>query len=167
MDFDQAETITGTIPSTGTSPFTYNWLYSTNGGSSYSATTQCATNSGTGQIAGNTVTCSISPNTLIASTNYLFELKVTDGASVPAVGHIISISYRISFIPAHRRSAPTISAAKIDANQVETINGIIPSTGTSLYAYAWQVSTNGGAFMHTTQCTANIGSNQIAGNTVT
>jgi hypothetical protein len=167
LDVDQAETITGTIPSTGTSPYTYNWLVSTNGGVSYSATTQCATNSGSGQTSGNTVTCSIAANTLTVGTNYLFELKVTDSATTPetvssSASPTISVSSQLT--PA---TTPTISASKLDADQTETITGTIPSTGTSLYAYAWQVSTNGGSFMHTTQCTSNIGSNQIAGNTVT
>src|SRR5208283_361575 len=80
IDVNQAETITGTIPSTGTSPYSYSWQISTNGGA-YSSSTQCAVNSGSGQIATNTVTCAISGNTLSAGNTYNLKLQVTDSAT--------------------------------------------------------------------------------------
>jgi hypothetical protein len=166
LDYNQAEAVTGTIPSTGTSSYTYNWLVSTNGGSSYSATTPCQTTSGSGQPAGNTVTCSILPNTLTINSNYIFELRVTDSATTPntvasPASQTVSVSSRLSAI-----ATPSASASNLDVDQVETITGTIPSTGTSPYSYSWQISVDGGTYTSATQCAQNTGSNQISNNAV-
>ncbi len=63
LDSDQTLTVTGTIPTTGTSPYAWEWWISVNGGT-YVVTTQCAVNSGTGASAGATVTCDIPGSTL-------------------------------------------------------------------------------------------------------
>jgi hypothetical protein len=166
LDADQAETVTGTIPSTGVSPYGYSWQVSVNGGA-YAPTTQCAVNSGSGLSSGNTVTCSIPGNTLSTANTYAFELQVTDSASTPETAAssptpTITVSSQLT-----GSSAPSVSASLIDADQTESITSTIPSTGTPPYSYAWQISTNGGAFMHSTQCATNTGSNQIAGTPVT
>ena len=64
-------------------------------------------------------------------------------------------------------NTPSISANNLDQYEIETINGIIPSTGTSPYSYTWHISINSGAYSGATQCTANSGSGQIAGNLIT
>ena len=166
IDADQAEAVTGMMPSTGNTPYTYNWLYSTNGGSSYSATTQCATNSGTGQASGNTVTCSIVGGILASGQNYLFELKVSDSASTPEIvtsSASPTVAVASQLTPA---ATPVVSASKLDVDQAETITGVIPSTGTSTYSYNWYESVNGGAYSATTSCASTSGIGQIAGNTV-
>ena len=76
----QTLTVTGTIPSTGTSTYSWQWLVSVNGGA-YVDATQCATNSGSGAAAGATETCSIAGGTLTAHDTYNFELEVTDSAT--------------------------------------------------------------------------------------
>ena len=80
LNVNQAETITGVIPSTGTSTYSYNWYESVNGGA-YSATTSCASTSGIGQIAGNTVACAVPANTFTMGDTYTFKLQVSDGAA--------------------------------------------------------------------------------------
>ena len=167
LDVDQAETITAVIPSTGVSPYTYNWLVSTNGGVSYSATTQCATNSGTGQTSSNIVTCSIPGNTLSTIKTYSFELRVSDSSQANEIS-TSTASSTITVSPQLTQSAqPGIAYSTIDSSQTETITAVLPSTGTSPYSYTWHISVNGGAYSGATQCTANTGSGQIAGNTAT
>ena len=159
--------ITGVMPSTGNTPYTYNWLISSNGGVSYSATTQCATNSGSGQASGNTVTCNIVGGTLAGSQNYIFELKVSDSASTPEIT-TSSASPTVAVAPQLTPAAtPAASAPKLDVDQAETITGVIPSTGTSTYSYNWYESVNGGAYSDTTSCATTSGTGQISGNTVT
>jgi hypothetical protein len=75
--------MTGTIPTTGTPTYSWQWLVSVNGGT-YAPATQCAVNSGTGAIGGTTETCSIAANTLTAGGTYAFELEVTDSATSPS-----------------------------------------------------------------------------------
>jgi len=80
----QIETVTGTIPTTGTPTYSWQWLVEVDGAGGYSATTLCAVNSGSGASAGATETCTISAGTLIATDTYSFELQVTDSASEAA-----------------------------------------------------------------------------------
>jgi hypothetical protein len=82
LDVDQALTATGTIPSTGTPTYSWQWLISINGGA-FTTATQCAVNSGTGASEGVTEACSIAANTLTAGDTYGFELQVTDSATAP------------------------------------------------------------------------------------
>jgi hypothetical protein len=81
---DQGLTVTGTIPSTGTPTYTWQWLVAVNGGG-YEPATQCAVNGGSGAVGGATETCSIPANTLTAGDSYSFELQVTDSATAPSV----------------------------------------------------------------------------------
>lgn len=81
---DQIETVTSTIPTTGTPTYSWQWLVEVDGASVYSATTLCAVNSGSGASAGATETCTISAGTLIPTDTYSFELQVTDSASETA-----------------------------------------------------------------------------------
>jgi hypothetical protein len=79
---NQELTVTGAMPSTGTSTYSWQWLVSVNGGA-YAPATQCVVNSGSGAIGGATETCSIAANTLTAGDTYAFELQVTDSATTP------------------------------------------------------------------------------------
>jgi hypothetical protein len=82
LTVNQGLTVTGTIPSTGTPTYSWQWLVSVNGGA-YALATQCAVNSGSGASGGIEETCSISPNALMAGDTYAFELRVTDSATSP------------------------------------------------------------------------------------
>ena len=83
LNYNQALTLTGAIPSTGTPTYSWQWLVSINGGA-YGSATQCAVNSGSGAVAGATETCSIAANTLTSGDSYAFKLQVTDSAASPA-----------------------------------------------------------------------------------
>jgi hypothetical protein len=166
LDVNQAETVTATIPTTGTTPYSYVWLVSTDGGA-YTTSTLCTVNSGSNQNAGNTVTCSIPGGTLTVAATYNFELQVRDAASVletttSPVSGTVNVESQLT-APA----SPLISDASLDADQVETVTGTIPSTGSSQYSYTWLVSVNGASYVTASQCTSNTGSNQNAGNTIT
>jgi hypothetical protein len=164
LDVDETEAVTATLPSTGTSPFFYSWLFSDNGG--LFGTAPCDVSSGSGQVSGNTVTCSIPGNALSIGHAYSFELEVSDGASIPetatsASSSSVSVSSQLT-----QASVPTASASEVNAYQAETITGVVPSTGTPLYFYHWHQSINGGSPFHSPLCTQTIGSNQLAGGSV-
>jgi hypothetical protein len=83
LNIDQPLNITGTIPTTGTPTYSWQWLVSINGGT-YASATQCAVNRGTGAVGGATKTCSIAANTLTVGDTYAFELEVADSATSPS-----------------------------------------------------------------------------------
>ena len=133
IDANQAETVSGSIPSTGTSPYSWSWLISINGGG-YSTATQCATNSGTGASASAPETCSISASTLTGGDTYNFELKVTDATTTTATS---AASATLTVDPALTAGGVTPSSPSIISGNsvVLTAN---PSGGTGTYtAYQW------------------------------
>jgi hypothetical protein len=165
LDRDQAETITGVMPSSGTSPYSYIWQVSINGGA-FTTTNQCTANTGGNQISGNVITCSIAANQLTATDNYNFRLKLTDSASTPTTASSANALVNVAALLS-KPSAPTLSASKLDISQIETVNGIIPSGGTSLYSYSWLISINSAPYVSASECLTSSGSNQITGNTIT
>ena len=82
MGVSQPLTVTGVIPSTGTTSYSWVWLISTNAGA-FVPLTQCVVNGGSGAAGGATETCSLPANTLTAGNTYTFELEVNDNASTP------------------------------------------------------------------------------------
>jgi hypothetical protein len=82
LNVNEGLTLTGTIPSTGTPTYSWEWLISIDGGA-YVAATQCVVNGGTGASGGATERCSIAAGTLTAGDTYSFELRVTDSATSP------------------------------------------------------------------------------------
>ena len=166
LDVDQPLTVTGSIPSTGTATYTWQWLVSVNGGS-LALATQCATSGGTGASAGATETCVIVGSTLTVGSTYAFVLNVTDSASVPETQNsspsaTVSVASMLT-----APTKPTVNRPALDTNQVLTVTGTLPSTGTSPYAWEWLVSVNGGAFGPTNQCAVNSGSGASPGATET
>ena len=116
LDADQAMKVTGTIPSTGTSSYSWEWLVAINGGGTYLLTTLCLVNSGSGASGGAGVTCTIPGNTLIASTTYNFELQVTDNASAPE--QVTSLaSATVTTSSALTAGSPTPTAPVLDLGQ--------------------------------------------------
>jgi len=161
LDTDQTLTVSGTIPSTGTGPYQYEWLFSTGG--AYAKATMCATPSGSGVIASTPETCSIAANSLTAGSTYTFELLVNDSASTPETATSAASSGVAVNSALTSPAAPTVSAAKLDVDQALTVSGTLPSTGTSTYAWQWLVSVDSGAYGSTTQCTTNGGGGAIGG----
>jgi len=160
VDLGQTSTLTDTIPGTGTAPYSYAWLYSTNGGSSYSAATaaECATPSGSGDGAGATVTCSFATTGSTPTGSYLFELKVTDSATTPEIT-TSSASAPVSVNTALTApGAPTPNVTSLDADQSMSVKGTLAVTGTPLYSWLWLVSVDNGSYTDSTYCTGSADS---------
>ena len=162
LDANQALTLTGTIPSTGTPTYSWRWLVSLNGGA-YATVTHCLVTSGGGATGGALETCSIPASTLISGGNYAYELNISDSASTPET----QVSPASSAVTVNSGltapAAPTVSNAKLDLDQVLTVTGTVPSTGTPTYSWQWQVSVNGGGYVSATQCAVNSGSGASGG----
>ena len=169
VDLGQTATLTVALPTTGTAPYAWAWLYSTNGGSSYSAATssQCATPSGSGGASGVTETCSFVTSGSTATGSYLFELRVTDTATTPVIVTSPSssgVTVDSALTPA---AAPTPSVSSLDADQPLTVTDALPTTGTATYSWRWMYSANGGTYTGTNFCALNGGSGRTGGSTVT
>ncbi|MGA7748939.1 MAG: hypothetical protein WCA63_02215, partial [Gallionella sp.] len=162
LDADQALTVTGKLPSTGTPPYAWQWLISVNGGA-YVDATQCLVNSGSGASVGATETCTVAGNLLTAGATYSFELKVTDSASTPQMQASLASATVTVSSALSGPATPAVSATALDVDQVLTVTGAIPSTGTSPYSWQWMVSVNGGAYADATQCVVNNGSGASGG----
>ncbi len=161
LDRNQALTVTGSIPTTGTAPYTWEWLASVGGGA-YVAATVCSVDGGSGASSGATELCSVSANTLTVGDTYAFELNVTDSASTPE--NTISPSSQPVTVSSALTApgTPSVSVSALDANQVLTVTYSLPSSGTAPYAWVWLVS-DGGAYVDATQCTVASGSGASAG----
>ncbi|MGD0587521.1 MAG: PKD domain-containing protein, partial [Thermoplasmata archaeon] len=162
LDVDQPLTILGTVPTTGTPTYSWQWLVAINSGT-YVASTQCVVNSGTGAAVAASVTCLIPAHTLTAGDSYSFELQITDSATnsetmVSPTSLTVSVSSALT-----SPATPTPSAAKLDVNQALSVSGIIPTTGTSTYAWQWLIAVNGGGFVDATQCAVNSGIGAASG----
>jgi len=165
LDANQGLIVTGTIPTTGSSPYAWTWLVSVNG-RSYVVSTFCAIKNGTGASAGTTATCSIPANYLTAGDTYAFELRVTDSATL-AETQTSSASSTVRVASALTApGAPSVSSTSLVVSRTLTVTGTMPSTGTAPYSWQWLVSVNGGAFVPTTQCTVNSGAGAAAGSTI-
>jgi trimeric autotransporter adhesin len=90
----------------------------------------------------------------------LVTISGDDVGSVPA--DTASATF-FAMAPLSAPPTPAISAAALDANQVENITDSIPTSGVSPYGWAWLVSSNGGAYTVATECTVDSGSGASAG----
>jgi hypothetical protein len=141
LDADQPMTVGGTIPSSGTPTYSWQWLVSINGGS-YGDATQCGSSgSGNGASAGATETCAIPVSTLTASTTYNFELEVTDGASAPE-SRTSPASATVTVNSAFSAGSVSPGSPSIDSGQTITLS-TNPSGGTAPYSYQWYSSPKG------------------------
>jgi len=167
VDDDQSLTVPGTIPSTGTSTYAWQWLISVNGGG-FGVASQCGSSaSGSGAAGGATETCTVPGGTLTAGDSYTFKLQVTDSASTGET-QTSPASVAVTVNSALTApGAPSLSSTKLDVDQVLTVTGTIPSTGTSPYAWQWLISINAGAYTAATQCATSSGSGATAGATET
>ncbi|MGP8077015.1 MAG: beta strand repeat-containing protein [Thermoplasmata archaeon] len=157
LDVDQALTVTDAIPTTGTPPYSWQWLLQVNGAGPYVNATECAVANGTGIGPGLGVTCSILADLLTPGDSYAFELNVTDSAATPetSTSHAsdsVEVSSELT-----APSAPTPGATALDRDQLLSVTGTIPTTGTSTYSWQWLVSVNGASYTDATQCTTNSG----------
>jgi hypothetical protein len=163
LDYNQALTVSGTIPLTGTPTYSWQWLVQLNGAGSYVDTTQCAANSGSLASGGAPVTCLIAASTLTVTDTYKFELQVTDSATVTesatsAASAKVTVTSTLT-TPA----TPIPSATSLPASQTLTVPGTIPATGASTYSWQWLVSVNSGVYASATQCAIPGGSGAVSG----
>ena len=166
LDVDQALTLTGAVPSTGTPTYSWQWLVSVNGGA-YAAATQCSTNSGSGANAGDAETCDVAASTLTVGDTYAFELQVTDSATL-AETQTSPYSSTVTVNSAlEAPAAPSTSVTLLDVNQALTVTGTMPTTGTPTYSWQWMISVNGGGYAPATQCAVDSGTGASTGATET
>ncbi|MCL5412182.1 MAG: hypothetical protein M1474_00900, partial [Candidatus Marsarchaeota archaeon] len=146
LDSDQALTVNGIIPSAGTSPYSWQFLTSINGGAftAANAIAVCQTpNNGIGASASATESCSVSVNTLTGGDTYAFGFKVTDSANTPETQTSSASSNVVVSSVLTAPSAPVPNLTSVVSNHALTVNGIIPSTGTSPYSWQWLYSIGG------------------------
>ncbi len=169
LDANQSETITGSMPASGTPPYSYRWMVSANNGT-YTNATQCSVGSGSDQATSSMVTCYIKPGALAPKSTYSFELHVvestnaTNNATSPASQQIAVAG------PLATPQAPSVSSSQIDQLQGVNVTGMVPSGGTPPYSYQWLVSVSGvddGAYLPATQCQTDSGVATAAANAVT
>ncbi|HYB79060.1 MAG TPA: hypothetical protein VEG66_04785, partial [Thermoplasmata archaeon] len=164
LDADQTETVTGTIPTSGTARYSWLWLVSIDGATDR-ATTQCARNAGGGAAGGATETCSIAAGTLTAGDSLTFELQVTDGSGAGRVTETSNPSTTVSVSPPlSAPTTPTVSASALSLAESLTVTSTLPSTGTPGYAWQWLISIDAGDFASASVCGSSAsGSGGVAG----
>ena len=125
VDQGQTSALSSTAVTTGTSPYTYQWLQKAPGASSYSAISGATSSSYSFATRGSTTTGSWS-----------FELQVTDSASAPAVVASATVSVAVNVAP-----TATVSPASwtMDVGQSETFT-CTASGGSGTLSYQWYLA---------------------------
>ena len=122
LDQGQSSSLTSTAVTTGTSPYTYQWLEEAPGATSYSS------------IPGATSSSySFSTSTSTATGNWLFELQVTDSGSPAEVVTSNSVTVTVYSLPTVTASA---NPSTIDSGQTSALSASA-SGGSGGYTYAW------------------------------
>jgi hypothetical protein len=132
VDQGQTSALTSTAVTTGTNPYTYQWLQKAPGTSSYSA------------ISGAT-SSSYSFVTSVSTTTgaWSFELQVTDVTSAVITSNSVSVTVNSALV------APTLTPTPSTVNQGQTssLSSTAVSTGTSPYTYQWLEKAPGGSYV--------------------
>ncbi len=135
LDADQPLNVTGKLPSSGTPPYSWHWLYSVGSGSFGPASVCGTTATGTGGTAGETVVCAIPGGSLTASRSYAFKLMVIDNASSPE-RRTSGASATVTTSSVLSAGTPTPNAPTIDLGESVNLTAA-PSGGTAPYTYQW------------------------------
>ncbi|MDE1821472.1 MAG: Ig-like domain repeat protein [Euryarchaeota archaeon] len=128
--------VNGTLPSTGTPTYSWQWLISINHGAFGPSAGICTTASGSGASAGSKVSCQFAGGYVPQQgVPYRFELNVTDSASLPesvnsAPSPLVSVA--ADLVP----GAPTPIQPTLDAGQTVLLNAQA-SQGWAPYVYQW------------------------------
>ncbi|MDE2046676.1 MAG: PKD domain-containing protein, partial [Thermoplasmata archaeon] len=138
LDADQAMTVSGAIPSTGTGPYAWAWLLPLSSGAVVLAT-QCTVSSGKGAVAGAVETCAIPGGALTAGSTYNFELTVNDSAWVSET-QTSTASPTVSVAPALVAGPIGPASPSLDSGQSVTLSATY-SGGTATYTYQWFTGT--------------------------
>ena len=117
-----------TVAASGTGTLTYQWKYSTNGGTSYQNVT-------TG--SGGSTTTYTTGATSIADNGTLYECVVSNGVSPAATSSVATLTVN---------AAPAITTPPSDQTVTApaTASFTVLATGTATLAYQWKYSTDGG-----------------------
>ena len=149
LDRNQTLTVSGVIPSGGTSPYHWQWQQSVNG-SAYANSTLCIPSSGSTPNSGTTVSCVFPASVLSPNTTYSFQLVVTDSSATPETT-TSPASPTVTVYTALVVFRPVISASRVDQNQFSAVGEEV-TTGTSPYTFQWLVSVNGGGYVPVPSC---------------
>jgi Divergent InlB B-repeat domain len=122
VDRGQSSSLTSTAVTTGTSPYTYQWLAEAPGATSYSAISGATSSSFTFATSAST-----------ASGTWHFELQVTDGASKTVTSNAASTTVDSALVASTASSSPST----IDRGQSSSLTSTAVTTGTSPYTYQW------------------------------
>ena len=125
VDQGQTSALTSTAVTTGTSPYTYQWLDKAPSASSYSAISGATSSSYSFATIGSTTTGSWS-----------FELQVTDSASTQVVVTSTAVSVTVSVAPTVTVS-PT--SATLNVGQSQTFSATASGGSGSYSCYQWYV----------------------------
>ena len=122
LDQDQTSTLTPSAISTGTGPYTYQWLSEAPGVSSFS-TVSGATLSGYSFVTTGSTTVGV----------WNFELQVKDASLATVTSNIVSVTVNSAL------SLPSVSASQsaINLGQSSTLSITGASGGTIPYSYQW------------------------------
>ncbi len=132
VDRGQISSLTSSAVSTGTSPYTYQWLQKAPGAGSYSAIGGATSGSYSFVTSGSTATGSWS-----------FELQVTDTAGAVVASSAVSVTVNSALVAPSVTPAPGI----ITQGQISSLTSSAVSTGTSPYTYQWLQKAPGGSYV--------------------
>ena len=124
IDQGQKATITDSAPTTGTSPYVYQWLVEAPGASSFTDATGC--------YLPTPLTCSFATSSSTVSGTYSFELQVTDSSGSPSTVASSPVKVTVN----GELTQPTIMASAVTSSAVTlTTTGF--SGGTPAYTCQW------------------------------
>ena len=162
IDAGQSVSVDGATPTTGTSPYTYQWYAKAPGSGSYSATegnSLCA--------SPQSIQCDFNTTSSTTLGTYNFEISAKDSADTPTTALSTNVSITVNAPLAV--TAPTPASQKVDQGQTATLTAIMPSGGVPPYSYQWTASTDNGTTysVATSYCSTSSGSGLSGGATVT
>ncbi|HXW37828.1 MAG TPA: archaellin/type IV pilin N-terminal domain-containing protein [Nitrososphaerales archaeon] len=131
----QTATISDTQPTTGTSPYTYQWLEEAPGASSYTNAVDC------GASMSSPPQCVFATTGATTVGTYSFELKVTD-SSTPTPETAVSSPVTVTVSNSLFAGPITPASPVIDSGQTVTLTAN-PSGGTAPYTYEWFTGSTG------------------------
>lgn len=132
IDQGQTSQLTSTAVSTGTSPYTYQWMQKAPGDAAFSIITSANTPSYNFATTGST-----------ATGTWQFELMVTDNVGQQVPSNPVPVTVNTALV------APTVSAnpQQINPGESSSLTSTAVTTGTSPYTYQWAQMAPGGSFI--------------------